>query len=509
MILLFCLFSFLYAYFFQGGGWNQNSHYDTIRAIVERGTMDITAFAGNTGDIGVFKSRIYSNKLPGVALVGAPLYFLLYHLERWLGIDLNAFWTININAHLLTFFTSGLPGAVLLLFLYRHFRRQQATVHESLFLTTAFGIGSLLFPYSGVMMNHLLTACLLFAAWYIITAAHLPHRAALVAGLLTGTAMVTESLAALAALLFLFYVALKRRNVTPAFLVGSGLMVGVILAHNYLSFQSLFISNTIYQSKTEGYLFGILQWPQPVRLFWLTVHPFRGLFYCCPVMVLGLLSLRWPFRVRDVPLETSIPLLVIAYHLAFNMSFNGWTGGWGVGPRYLIPALPFLYSFALNGFRRFPIISAALAIISATEMLCVTAVLVMVPAPNEGPPLPSNPVLDSIGKLASGQVSISTQGIRDILPIHSPNERWDSYNVGELLGLPGLWSLAPIGLALIAFGFLAHRTNTNRSPRCRNRPATRERKRSPDCSTRQSGPRRPPKAVGPIPRTSLRAQVNP
>ena len=33
---------FLYAYFFQGGGWNQNSHFDTVRSIVERHAFDIT-----------------------------------------------------------------------------------------------------------------------------------------------------------------------------------------------------------------------------------------------------------------------------------------------------------------------------------------------------------------------------------------------------------------------------------------------------------------------------------
>ncbi len=41
----------LYAFFYQGGGWNQNARFDTVRALVERGGFEITAFADNTGDV--------------------------------------------------------------------------------------------------------------------------------------------------------------------------------------------------------------------------------------------------------------------------------------------------------------------------------------------------------------------------------------------------------------------------------------------------------------------------
>ena len=87
LILIFCTFTLCYAYFFQGGGYNQNSHFDTVRALVERGTTEITAYADNTGDIGVVKGRVYSNKPPGLAFLGAPLYFVAYRLERGLGLD--------------------------------------------------------------------------------------------------------------------------------------------------------------------------------------------------------------------------------------------------------------------------------------------------------------------------------------------------------------------------------------------------------------------------------------
>ena len=116
LTLLACVFTLVYAYFFQGGGWNQNSHLDTIRAIVERHTLEITPYAENTGDVGTVDGRIYSNKPPGLALWGAPLYFVLYHAERAARVPLEAPWTLTINAHLLTYcrahtiqFTRGRP----------------------------------------------------------------------------------------------------------------------------------------------------------------------------------------------------------------------------------------------------------------------------------------------------------------------------------------------------------------------------------------------------------------
>jgi len=50
--------------------------------------------------------------------------------------------------------------------------------------------------------------------------------------------------------------------------------------------------------------------------------------------------------------------------------------------------------------------------------------------------------------LGRGLVSVNTQTILQLAPdglgLHNIEDRWAAYNVGELLGLPGLWSVAPI-----------------------------------------------------------------
>ena len=70
--MLAALLFALYAYCFQGGGWNQNSRFDTVRALVEQGRFEITEFASNTGDVSVYQGRVYSNKTPGTLQHAPP-----------------------------------------------------------------------------------------------------------------------------------------------------------------------------------------------------------------------------------------------------------------------------------------------------------------------------------------------------------------------------------------------------------------------------------------------------
>src|SRR5229473_3183740 len=62
-----------YAYFYQAGGWNQNSRFDLVLALVQRGTVRIDAYSDNTGDKTVFDGHVYSDKAPGQALAAVPL----------------------------------------------------------------------------------------------------------------------------------------------------------------------------------------------------------------------------------------------------------------------------------------------------------------------------------------------------------------------------------------------------------------------------------------------------
>src|SRR5919202_6154659 len=89
-----------YAYFYQGGGWNQNSRLDLSRALVERGTLQIDAYADNTGDKAVFDGHAYSDKAPGQALAAVPPLAIGIGLLRALGLDPNAIPAVTVLSYL-------------------------------------------------------------------------------------------------------------------------------------------------------------------------------------------------------------------------------------------------------------------------------------------------------------------------------------------------------------------------------------------------------------------------
>src|ERR671918_2443203 len=73
-IPLFALVFGAYAYFYQAGGWNQNSRFDLTRALVEDGTSRIDASHKNTGDKAKREGHYYCDKAPGVSWLGVPAY---------------------------------------------------------------------------------------------------------------------------------------------------------------------------------------------------------------------------------------------------------------------------------------------------------------------------------------------------------------------------------------------------------------------------------------------------
>src|SRR5256885_1776376 len=114
------------AYFFPGADWNSMSHFATIRSLAERGTADISPFTNLTGDFTVGSRGVYSNKPPGLALLGTPIYFVLMKLERWLGMDIDAKEVWIGNLHVLAALLSALAAAILNVQLLYGMRRARA-----------------------------------------------------------------------------------------------------------------------------------------------------------------------------------------------------------------------------------------------------------------------------------------------------------------------------------------------------------------------------------------------
>src|SRR4051794_15551991 len=88
--ILGVLFLSSYAYFYQGGGWNQNTRFDLVRAMVERHTVQIDAYQDNTGDKAQVGEHFYADKAPGASLTAVPAVAAVRGVMRTLGLDVFA-----------------------------------------------------------------------------------------------------------------------------------------------------------------------------------------------------------------------------------------------------------------------------------------------------------------------------------------------------------------------------------------------------------------------------------
>jgi hypothetical protein len=130
-----------------------------------------------------------------------------------------------------------------------------------------------------------------------------------------------------------------------------------------------------------------------------------------------------------------------------------------MGPRYLIPALPFLSILVVGVVPRSPPRDAArlagcvagaglaLALIAASAVLMLAGTAVQ-PEPPMDLPHPFTEYL--LPALFRGELSVNTQSVEDMWP----QQRGDpqAWNAGQLVGLDGLASLAPLGLYVAAIG---------------------------------------------------------
>lgn len=107
-----------YAYFESGSIWNQDSHFDVTRALVEQHTMRIDSYQANTGDKAFCNGHFYCDKAPGLSLLAAPGWGLTRVLARAVGKDQNSYQITRLGRYLAGVITVSLPAAVALVLLF-------------------------------------------------------------------------------------------------------------------------------------------------------------------------------------------------------------------------------------------------------------------------------------------------------------------------------------------------------------------------------------------------------
>ena len=153
-----------YAYFFEGGGWNQNSRFDLIRAVVERQTLTIDAYHYNTGDKAFSKGHYYSDKAPGVAFLAVPFVVAARPVLKAFGVDPTSIRGLVALAYVATICAVSLPAAVGGACLFLIALRLGAAVDAASFAALSLGLATPYWANSSMLFGHTLAgSCLTFS----------------------------------------------------------------------------------------------------------------------------------------------------------------------------------------------------------------------------------------------------------------------------------------------------------------------------------------------------------
>lgn len=475
MVIVFAIALVSFAYFCQGGGPNANSRFDLTRAIVRDHTVSIDAYAKNTSDKAEREGHFYSDKAPGLSFAAVPAYAAFHALRSRAPATAKDdprsamyFLTVAIVA------TTSAAGAVAL---FAILRRTRVGPKAALVAVAAWCFGTNAFAYATIFVAHQFVAALVVTAWALLLHARREGaaRAVALAGFLAAWAAISEyPVAIVSAMLFAYgIVRIGARKMIP-FVVAAALPLALLAVYNRACFGSPFalgyehLANPVFHAIIDRGFFG-LSLPTAQAARELTVGEFRGLLPLSPFVLLAPVGYARMIRDRDLRAEGVLCLGAAAFLALLNASYLRWDGGAAMGPRYFVPALPFVIvpvahalsaigAIARRTLRAAAVAGTACAIVFAVAV-CTMSVAVMpefpeaplpTPIPDRRAPDPPRPITTlvlplffagHVGEKAS--FSNGTIGFSSIVTGHEH----DAYNFGETLGLHGAATLLPLMLA--------------------------------------------------------------
>ncbi len=484
--LLFFLFFITYGYFFQGGGWNQNTRICLTRAIIHQQSFSIDHYREDsnkpvypfviTGDWAYYDGQYYSNKSPGLSFIAALPFALTEYLLKYI-IPHNTEAQVHIAAYAGSLLTTALFSALLCVLIAACAERMFSFSRlHAVILAVCYGFGTLAFSYSTTFYCHQPAAFFSFLAFVLAAAVRIKNRSsagvpAFFSGFCAATAVLIEpSTVWSLACIFLYLLSFREgRKSALLFIAGCVPLGAVQLWYNYVCFDSPLASSYQYANdevmwRMNGRLFGI---PHPRRFLQLLVLPHRGLFFSSPLLLASIpgaviLFMKKQWR-REFWLFSGITVIFIV----FIACFFAWHGGSAAGPRYLLPAYPFLFMLGIYVLQQAPRAYVLLGCMSAGINLAITAVT------NEIPVSVHNPLYTVVYKsIIKGAVSINPvpfsnfaayPDIYKLADIRYWTENFNSFNLGEVLFPHHIASLIPLLCFWLLIGWVILQKSKNPS----------------------------------------------
>lgn len=397
-------------------GWAQLAHYGQLRALAS-GQAEIDPWHWETKDKAWIDGHFYSVKSPGMAALSLPLFLAAdnrvgrkltraavrnarettyprwapqrqpslhnygYSPERAERIESRN----ERNAPMiwwLTLFAAVIP-AVGLLFAVRWVAERIEPGYGTAAAVTL-GLGTVVATFAAEYFSHVIAAALGFTAFALLMREREgPPRTALVgaAGLLAGLGVTFEYQVGLVGVVLFFYALARGRGWLPrGAAYAAGALVGALpaLAFNLWAFGSPFefaYGAAVEVSGFSGHdvvglnddgLFGITL-PQASSAIALLLES-RGLLVLTPVLAVAVAGVVAVWRRGERRAEAMVIVAVCALYFLYNAGYWLPFGGGTPGPRFLIPALPFLAVGLASAYARWPAITLALAIPSGVFM---------------------------------------------------------------------------------------------------------------------------------------------
>jgi hypothetical protein len=399
-------------------GWAQEAHYDQVQAFA-KGRTQIDQWHWDTNDKAWVDGHFYSVKSPGMAALTTPLYKVIEGLggdklaraavdnagrtahPKWTPDDVVPLENYGYNVErgvrvqriveqstpvvwALTLIASVIPAILLLLGVRWAADRFVPGYGTAAAITL--GLATVVMTFASEFFSHVISAGFAFAAFCLLMKERdkQPSLGMVAgAGLLAGLAVTFEFQTGLVGVVLLGY-ALSRRTdwLRRSAAYGAGAVAGALpmLAFNYWAFGDPLKLAYGYAVAFPGASGHDVLGLNSHGFFGITAPRFdsavslllagRGLLVLTPIVVMaviGVFSMR-----REHRAEANTILAIAAVYFVYNSGYWLPFGGGTPGPRFLIPALPFVALGLAYAYKRLPALTLGLAIPSALMMLVGT-----------------------------------------------------------------------------------------------------------------------------------------
>lgn len=505
--ILFVLLFVSFAYFYQAGGWNQNSRFALVRAITNEGTLNIDPFKNATGDKAEHGGHFYSDKAPGIALSAVPVVAAVRPVYRMFGGDPETYAGLALLSYLATVFTAGLFTSLAAVCLFTLCMELGASYGGALFAALTYALATPIWTLATIFIGHSFAAAFLVFAFAAATRIGTTDpsrdlRLGATVGFCAGWATVSEFPAAIPAALLAVAAAarawplgrVRATRILGALAASALACAAVLMAYQWACFGSPFhlaYSSEIGYAGMDKGVFGV-ETPRMIRLRRILFGDYRGLLPLAPTLALAPFGFGVMFaRLRsdaayDVAarrrMAVVLALLIAAYFILLNASYNYWEGGWSYGPRHAAPAIPF---FSVGLAFLWTVVPAvgrwALAAMSAYGAAITLIAVSTMPLPPANLCQPVQQLL--LPAFLDGDLALNTQTMASggvDLDFRAHHEPRAAFNLGMKLGLgTGHLSLVPLALVWAWCGYALISASARRSAAASSMPASRAARASP------------------------------